>query len=397
MDLNEEWELFQNGNSSGKTYTSSNNKLDTLGNEEDIIENESINNIPKCEELYISTKTKVLFLNQPIDIYKIFWNIPIISYTTPKEGVVKKQIKIVSNNEAEHNDYCKKLTNLNYYHEHIIKQINNPGARRIKYRDERKLTIGISKKDIMNCRGKVKNAFYNCFAIILRFIYKDEFKEIHVKIFNTGKMEIPGILNSSFLEIVKKMIMQTLIPLIDETLSFVDNKNEDSVLINSNFNCGFFINREKLHSILRSSKYNIEAVYDPCSYPGVKCKFYFHHEIGFDTDKQAGNIQNIDFQNKISELNNNKKYTEVSFMIFRTGSCLIVGNCSEKILMFIFDFIKSLLQCEYRDICTASDENVTKEKKPKIRKKQIHVSSTYFKDVIQNDQVNIQFSNISTS
>lgn len=382
MDLNEEWEIFQNGNSSGNSYHETSNKLSINENDE-MMENEVNTSIPKCEDLYISTTTKVLFLNQPIDIYQVFWNIPILSYTSPKEGVVKKQIKIVSNNEEEYKEYCEKLKNVDYYHEHIIKQINNPGARRIKYRDERKLTIGISKKDIMNCRGKVKNAFYNCFAIILRFNYKSEFKEIHVKIFNTGKMEIPGILDASFLEIVKKMILQTLVPLVKESLYFVDNKNEDSVLINSNFNCGFFINREKLHSILRSPKYNIEAVYDPCSYPGVKCKYYFHHEIGFDVTKQTGNIQNADFQNKISELNNNKKYTEVSFMIFRTGSCLIVGNCSEKILMFIFNFIKSLLQREYMHIYTNSDENVTKEKKQKIRKKQIHVSANYFKDVIQ--------------
>jgi len=382
MDLNEEWEIFQNGNSSGNSYHETSNKLSINENDE-MMENEVNTSIPKCEDLYISTTTKVLFLNQPIDIYQVFWNIPILSYTSPKEGVVKKQIKIVSNNEEEYKEYCEKLKNVDYYHEHIIKQINNPGARRIKYRDERKLTIGISKKDIMNCRGKVKNAFYNCFAIILRFNYKSEFKEIHVKIFNTGKMEIPGILDASFLEIVKKMILQTLVPLVKGSLYFVDNKNEDSVLINSNFNCGFFINREKLHSILRSPKYNIEAVYDPCSYPGVKCKYYFHHEIGFDVTKQTGNIQNADFQNKISELNNNKKYTEVSFMIFRTGSCLIVGNCSEKILMFIFNFIKSLLQREYIHIYTNSDENVTKEKKQKIRKKQIHVSANYFKDVIQ--------------
>jgi hypothetical protein len=33
---------------------------------------------PKCDDLYISTKTKVLFLNQEIDISRIFWGIPII-------------------------------------------------------------------------------------------------------------------------------------------------------------------------------------------------------------------------------------------------------------------------------------------------------------------------------
>ena len=29
--------------------------------------------IPVCDDLYISTKTKVLFLNQEIDIDRIFW------------------------------------------------------------------------------------------------------------------------------------------------------------------------------------------------------------------------------------------------------------------------------------------------------------------------------------
>ena len=379
MDLEEEWELFQVNDTIHSNDKGNNTVNSNTANREDIELNSTI---PKCEDLYISTKTKVLFLNQGIDIYNVFWNIPVIPYSIPKEGVVKKQIKIVSNSQSEYDDYCDKLENLEYYHEHIIKQINNPGARRIKFRDERKLTIGISKKDIMNCRSKVKNAFYNCFAIIMRFVYQNEFKEIHVKIFNTGKMEIPGILDAAFLEIVKKMILQTLIPLVDHDVYFVDNRNNDSVLINSNFNCGFYINREKLHSILRSSKYNIEAVYDPCSYPGVKCKFYFHHEIGFDQEKQCGTIHNDDYQNKLSELNSNNKYTEVSFMIFRTGSCLIVGNCSENILMFIYEFIKSLLQTEYLNIYTQPDTTIQKEKKQKTRKKQILVSPSYFKEFI---------------
>jgi len=386
MNLDEEWAKFL----SPDTKSSLNSKEKQASSEENVKpssqlqEKSGFEEIPKCEELYISTKTKVLFLNKGIDIYNIFWQIPIISYWQPKEGVVKKQIKIVSNSAEEHENYNNQLKNIHYYHEHIIKQINNPGARRIKFRDERKLTVGISKKDIMNCRGKVKNAFYNCFAIILRFQYKGSFKEIHVKIFNTGKMEIPGILDASFLEIVKTMILQTLNPLVpcEEAFHFIDNSQEDSVLINSNFNCGFYINREKLHSILRSSKYNIEAVYDPCSYPGVKCKFYFHHGISFDHDKQKGTIQLDDCQDKMRELNSNKKYTEVSFMIFRTGSCLIVGNCSEPILKFIFEFIKNMLREEYYLIVTKSENSNVKEKKQKVRKKQIFITNDYFKNEI---------------
>jgi hypothetical protein len=337
--------------------------------------------IPICDDLYISTKTKVLFLNQEIDIHKVFWEIPIIEYWKPMTGVVKKQMKIVSKDENEYLEYRKKLENIYYYTENVIKQINNPAARRIKFKDERKITIGISKKDIMNCRGKVKNAFYNCFAMIMRFEYEGGFREIHVKIFNTGKLEIPGILNSTILDIVKKMIIEYLQPHLSTTIDFIENDTQDNVLINSNFNCGYYINRDKLYAILRSDKYGIETSYDPCSYPGVKCKFYFNHEIGYDSEKQNGKIISEDRNMKMSELIENKKYTEVSFMIFRTGSCLIVGNCSEQVLTFIFEFIKNILHVEYANIFVNNDEPVVKNKKIKLRKKNINISQSFYNSI----------------
>jgi hypothetical protein len=336
-----------------------------------------ISKTPKCDDLYISTKTKVVFLNQEINIHKIFWDIPIIEYWQPISGVVKKQMKIVSKTIEEFQEYKNHLENIPYYTENNIKQIDNPSARRIKFKDERKITIGISKKDIMNCRGKIKYAFYNCFAMILRFKYCGVFREIHVKTFNTGKMEIPGVLNNELLDIVKEMVLNILQPFLDTKLDFIENTKDENVLINSNFNCGFYINREKLHTSL-CRKYGIETSYDPCSYPGVKCKFYFNNDIGYDENLQTGKIVEEDRNMKMSELGENKKYTEVSFMIFRTGSCLIVGNCSEKILNFIYNFIKTILTNEYSNISVINDEVSIKTKKTKLRKKIVSVTQSYF-------------------
>jgi hypothetical protein len=338
---------------------------------------------PLCDDLYISTKTKVLFLNQKIDIHNVFWEIPIIQYWEAKSGVIKKQMKVVSKTPEEYEEYKQRLTNIPYYTENIIKQIDNPTARRMKFKDERKITVGISKKDIMNCRGKVKNAFYNCFAIIIRFHYDKSFREIHVKIFNTGKLEIPGILNDDFLDIVKEKIIEYLQPHIDTNVDYLENENSDSVLINSNFNCGYYIQRERLHAILRSDKYRIESAYDPCSYPGVKCKFYFNNDLGYDSPLQNGQILEEDRNMKMSELGDNKKYTEVSFMIFRTGSCLIVGNCSERILKFIFEFIKNILKDEYGNISVDNDKQLIKVKKTKLRKKTIMATKSYLENNIQ--------------
>ena len=153
----------------------------------------------------------------------------------------------------------------------------------------------------------------------------------------------------------------------------------------SNFNCGFYINRDKLHKILNSDKYNIESAYDPCSYPGVKCKFYYKNDIDMNNEEsktiQNGLISEEDRSMKMSELFNSKKYREISFMIFRTGSCLVVGNCDEEPLHHVYEFIKKVLKDEYSSIVVKGIEEFSKNKKPKIRKKRITLSKTYYDEM----------------
>ena len=110
-----------------------------------------------------------------------------------QEGVIKKQIKINSDTPKQVEELEEKLKDLENCNVDIISQVNNPNARKIKYKDVRKINVGISRKDLTTYRKKKRGAFYNCFVVILRLRYEDAFKEIHVKVFNTGKLEIPGI------------------------------------------------------------------------------------------------------------------------------------------------------------------------------------------------------------
>jgi TATA-box binding protein (TBP) (component of TFIID and TFIIIB) len=252
-----------------------------------------------------------------------------------------------------------------YVEEHVITHIDNPTGR-IKFKDVRKISIGICKKDIMSYRCKKKSAFYNCFVLILRMKVQNTFKEFHVKVFNTGKLEIPGVQSEANFEMILNLVIETLQPYIEDKLAYKDNTNE-TVLINSNFNCGFYINRETLYETLKF-KYNIQAIYDPCSYPGIQCKFYYNPDIGLQNGCQ------------ISE-DNRHLYTnvkEVSFMIFRTGSVLIVGKCDENVLMIIYEFLKVILINEYKNICQQNivTNNINaKDKKKKLRKKTILTTS----------------------
>ena len=305
---------------------------------------------------------KIAYLTQPVDL-QIFWEIPVISYSKPQNGVIKKQIKINSKTPEDLDIVQQRLQNELYYEQHIISHIDNPNGR-IKFKDIRKITIGISKKDIMSYRSKKKQAFYNCFVIILRIKMENVFKEFHVKVFNTGKLEIPGVQNDKMFETALNTIIELLQPYYDTPLKHSDHS--DTVLINSNFNCGFYINLDKTHDILRN-KYNIQSIYDPCcSYPGIQCKFYYNNDIGIQTGMQ------ITKENK-------DKYTniiKVSFMIFRTGSVLIVGMCDEYVLEDIYKFLKSMFKEEFKHICQkiiSKSELDNKHKNKKIRRKIIHI------------------------
>ena len=337
----------------------------------------SSHTIPEPTDIYISTKSKIAYLRDPIDL-NVFWDIPVIPYATPQNGVVKKQIKFNSINVEELNIIQEKLQKELYYEEQIITHIDNPTGR-IKFKDVRKVSVGISKKDIMSCRSKKKQAFYNCFVIIIRIKINELFREFHIKIFNTGKLEIPGVQNDEIFDQVLLSIITTLQPFIGSQLAY--NQTSDTVLINSNFNCGFYINREALFDILKQ-KYKIQAIYDPCSYPGIQCKFYYNNFIGDGTQTgiQLTKDLSIDTKNingkkeKKNKMEKNTNITEVSFMIFRTGSVLIVGMCEESTLNSIYVFIKNILKTEFTHICQGliiGKYGNLKEKIKKIRKKKI--------------------------
>ena len=252
----------------------------------DIIHN---NIIPKGNDLYISTKTIISYLNTEIELKDVFWNLPIIPYYMAQEGIVKKQIKFNSQSQ-EDLDYINKMKlTYDYVDEYVINHIDNQSGR-IKY-----------------------------------------------------KLEFPGIQNDEILEKLYTILVKLLTPLVKNTikLSFIQSKTQ-TVLINSNFNCGYYLKRDVLNDIFKK-RYNdkIRSSYDPCTYPGIQCRIYYNHDL--DT-------KNINSALTIEEMKTTTNITKVSFMIFRTGSVLIVGKCSEYILHNIHLLLCDIFQKEYNNI-----------------------------------------------
>ena len=307
--------------------------------------------VPKCSPLNISTKTKISYLNYPIDLKKVFWAIPLIKYHSPCVGVIKKQMKFNSLCPDEVNEIVVEKAKYDYVDDYIINQVHATDGRN-KFKDVRKVSIGICKKDITSYRCKRKSAFYNCFVVILRLLHNAAYKEIHVKVFNTGKLEIPGIQDSTILDKALTVLVEILTPIVvlvkdAPPLKFLAEKSE-TVMINSNFSCGYYINREKMYRLLKY-KYKINSNFDPCSYPGIQCEFYHDTLLAQQHGVQPPVERGMKPVAKIKTLAS-ANISKISFMIFRTGSVLIVGKCSEEMLYEIYGFLCQMFTVDYDEI-----------------------------------------------
>ena len=128
--IDEEWENFNIS-----SYNSDNNVDDYENMNQKSTINYAVNteevigiavDVPKATDIYISTKSKIAYLNQEIDLKNIFWQIPVIPYATPTNGVIKKQIKFNSVDQEELNFIQNKLKQELFVDEQIITSINNP-------------------------------------------------------------------------------------------------------------------------------------------------------------------------------------------------------------------------------------------------------------------------------
>ena len=287
--------------------------------------------IPECGPITISTKTKILYFNIRLDLHDIFWKFPMISYDSHQEGIIKKQMKFNFLNKEQVNEFEENIKNIIQPVDiKVLNQFVNPTGR-IKFKDVRKVSIGLSKNDVIKYKKKSKSAFYNCFVINYRVLLNGVYKELHLKLFNSGKVEIPGIQHDIMIDIAIEKLTQLLQPYYNYELT-ENIKKRETILVNSNFNCNYYINRENLFRILKK-EYNVKCSFDPCSYPGIQCKY------------------------KLDSL------LEVSFMIFRTGSILIVGKCENEDLYKIYEYIKVILNSSFKDIY--QENTIKKIIKPK--------------------------------
>ena len=190
---------------------------------------------------------------------------------------------------------------------------------------------GFSKKMLRKKRKKAKKKiFYNQITI---HVIHDE-KIMNVKLFNNGKIQITGLKNEEQGPKLVQNLIEYLqdLSIMDEDTHLVQHK---LVLINSDFDIGFEINREILHREMIDS--NIYSSYEPCIYPGVNIK-YFINTNNFDGICCCPGVCNGK-----GRANGDNDCKKITIAVFKSGKVIITGGQSKPQLETAYRFIKNFI------------------------------------------------------
>ena len=185
---------------------------------------------------------------------------------------------------------------------------------------------------------KKKNVFYN--QITLHYFVN---KVINVKIFNNGKLQMTGLKQieqgKEVVESIKNIIKKLNIEIKDDN-KIVDNKDfiinkYEIVLINSDFNVNYNIDRDILHRFIINM--NIFSSYEPLIYPGVNIK-YFYNKCYNDGICKCSNMCTGK-----GNANGDGNCKRITIAVFKSGSIIITGANTIDQLLESYNFINNLM------------------------------------------------------
>lgn len=186
---------------------------------------------------------------------------------------------------------------------------------------------------------KPRKYFYNQLTIHVFSETKNN-NRINVKIFNNGRIQMTGINNECQGVQTIKTLCDEFNMLSDKEKSFDTEEEIQSVedlvtvLINSDFDIGFPIDRESLHRAIVESGYY--SSYEPCNYPGVNIKYY--------RNPLRKNFGICDCEKPCNGKGKGDTCKKITVAVFKSGKIIITGGRDKSDISVAHKFITEFIQ-----------------------------------------------------
>lgn len=152
-----------------------------------------------------------------------------------------------------------------------------PGEGFLKMEYETKV-VGSSTRDVLTKRKITDKTFFNQATLVIRKKYKAGWKEVNVKLFANGGVQMTGVPTSEFSQDSINYVISEIkkhdgeVFLVNDDASLTKFRVQ---LINSDYSINRHIHQEKLHKVL-SNVYNLFSSHESTIYQGVNTKYYYN-------------------------------------------------------------------------------------------------------------------------
>jgi TATA-box binding protein (TBP) (component of TFIID and TFIIIB) len=217
-------------------------------------------------------------------------------------------------------------------------------------------------------RKKSANIFFNQSTLVVRRqVSPGIFKEVNIKLFKNGGIQMTGIPSDSFAQETVQWLTNGLQTFSHPVFVGKPAPHRYAIqLINSDYQINGSIHREALHGIL-IEHYNLFSSFESTIYQGCDTK-YFYNEAA-----PPGSTEGVCPCKELCTGNGDGKSLgackEITISPFHTGSIIITGARSFQQIERAYHFMNRILRRHCSQIIKPFPEKIPKVKAPSTKKK----------------------------
>lgn len=210
--------------------------------------------------------------------------------------------------------------------------------------------VGASARDLLTKKKAAKKTFFNQSTLVVRkrrMDDKNQFKEVNIKLFANGGIQMTGITGIEFAQITLEWllpILRTVPVVISEQPLFI--KQLKIQLINSDYHVNANIHRDNLHQIM-SQQYCLFSSLEKLIHQGVNIKYYYN------TSRTVGRPGICNCEKPCpgqGEGDAPGQCKKITILAFQTGDIIVTGARKKEQLDEAYEFMNEMLLRHSKEI-----------------------------------------------
>ena len=222
------------------------------------------------------------------------------------------------------------------------------GILKMEHKDR---VIGASARDLLTKKKAAKKSFFTQSTLVVRkrrMEDPNQFKEVNIKLFANGGIQMTGITGLEFARIT----LEWLLPLLRQLPTQISKdplfiKTLKIQLINSDYHVNGTIHRDNLHQIVSGPNYSLFSSLEKLIHQGVNIKYYYN------TSRTVGRPGICNCERPCQgqgEGDAPGQCKKITILAFQTGDIIVTGARKYEQLEEAYHYMNQILKRHSREI-----------------------------------------------